>query len=136
MNDNVPDSSTETEAHHEEDIDPREDDLGRRKYLNVIVRTDVVRRCIGTHCAKALTEGSRECVEDVHGWRKPLCKPFIVALRLIQFIGFPSKYGEDSIRRAAAFDLVRERVGSKFLPGLPLVLLQSFIEDRLKVWSS
>ena len=97
---------------------------------------DVVWTHVETHRAKALTKGSGESVEDVHGWRKPLCEPFIAALRLIQLIGFPFKYGEDSIRRAATFDLVRERVGSKFLPGLPLVLLQSFIEDRLKVWSS
>ena len=30
------------EAHHEEDVDPREDDLRRRKYLRVIVRKIVV----------------------------------------------------------------------------------------------
>ena len=125
-----------TETRHEEDIDPREDDLGRRKYLDVIVGTDMVQKTVRTHRAKALTKGSGESVEDVHGWRKPLCKPFIAAMRLIQLVGFPLKHGEDSIRRATAVYLVRERVSSKFLPGLLLVLLQSLIENRLKIWSS
>ena len=35
------------ETHHEEDIDPREDDLGRGKHLNVIVRTDVYGNTLG-----------------------------------------------------------------------------------------
>ena len=121
------------EAHHEEDTDPREDDLGRRKYLRVIVRTLVVRKHTGTHCANTLTEGGGECVEDVDGRRKPLGESFIAALRLIEFVGFPSKYGEDSIRRATVFDLIRKRVGSKFFSSLPLVLLQSLIEDWLKI---
>ena len=122
------------ETHHEEDIDPSEDDLCREKYLNV--RKDVIRKRVGTHHADALSDGGRESVEDVHGRRKPLCESFIVALRLIQSVGFPLKYGEDSIWRATAFDLVRKRVGSKFFSGLLLVLLQSLIEDRLKTWSS
>ena len=91
---------------------------------------------MGTHRANALTEGGGESIEDIHGWRKPLGESFIAALRLIQLVGLPLEYGEDSIRRATAFDLLRERVCSKFLAGLPLVLLQSLIEDRLKVWSS
>ena len=124
------------EAHHEEDTDPREDDLGRRKYLRVIVRIVVVGKHMGTHRANALTESGRESVEDVHSWRKPLGESLIAALRLIQLVGLPLKYGEDSIRRAAAFDLLREWVGGKFFSGLPLVLLQSFIEDQLEIWSS
>jgi hypothetical protein len=123
------------ETHHEEDIDPSEDDLGRWKYLKVIVRADVLRKHVRTHRANALTKGGRESVENVHGWRKPLCESFIAALRSIQFVGFPLKYGEDSLRRSTAIDLICERVGGKFLSGLPLVLLQSLIEDRLKVWS-
>ena len=75
-----------------------------------------------THRANALTECGRESVEDVHRRRKPLRESFVVALRLIQLVCFPLKYGKDSIRRATAFDLLCERVGSKFLPGLPLVL--------------
>ena len=35
------------EAHYEEDIDTREDDLGRGKHLNVIVRTDVYGNTLG-----------------------------------------------------------------------------------------
>ena len=124
------------EAHHEEDTDPREDDLGRRKYLRVIVRIVVVGKHMGTHRANALTESGRESVEDVHGRRKPLGESLIASLRLIQLISFPLKYGEDCIRRAAAFDLLRKWVGGKFLSGLLLVLLQSLIEDRLKIWSS
>ena len=124
------------EVHHEENTDPREDDLGRRKYLRVIVRTLVVRKHMGTHCANTLTEGGGESVEDVNGRRKPLGESLIAALRLIQLVGLPLKYGEDCIRRAAAFDLLRERVGSQFLSSLLLVLLQSLIEDRLKIWRS
>ena len=124
------------EVHHEENTDPREDDLGRRKYLRVIVRTLVVRKHMGTHCANTLTEGGGESVEDVNGRRKPLGESLIAALRLIQLVGLPLKYGEDCIRRAAAFDLLREWVGGKFFSGLPLVLLQSFIEDQLEIWSS
>ena len=96
----------------------------------------MIRKRVGTHHADALSDGGRESIEDVHGRRKPLCESFIVALRLIQSVGFPLKYGEDSIWRATAFDLVRKRVGSKFFSGLLLVLLQSLIEDRLKTWSS
>ena len=64
-----PQSGTEQETYYEEYIYPREDDLGRRKYLKVIVRTDVVWTYVETHRAKALPEGGGECVEDVHGWR-------------------------------------------------------------------
>jgi hypothetical protein len=124
------------EAHHEEDIEPSEDDLGRREYLKANIRTAVIRQDDGTHHANALTKGGRKSIENVHGWRKPLCQSFVAALRFIQLVGFPLKYGEDSIGRATAFDLLRERVSSKFFSGLHLVLLQSLIEDRLKVWSS
>ena len=124
------------ETHHEEDVDPSEDDLRRGKYLNAIVRADVMPQHVGTHRANALTDGGRESVEDVHGRCKPLCESFVAALRSIQIVGFPLEYGEDSIRRATVFDLVRERVGSKILSGLLLVLLQGLIEDRLKIWSS
>ena len=96
----------------------------------------MIRQPVETHGANALTEGRRECVEDAHGWGKPLGESFIAALRLIQFVGFLLNYGEDSIRRATAFDLVCEWMGSKFFSGLPLVLLQGLIEDRLKIWSS
>ena len=125
------------ESHNKEDIDPSEDDLGRGKYLKVIIRTIVIRHHhVETHRANALTKGGRENVEDVHGWREPLCESFVAALRLIEFVGFPLKYGEDSIRMVTALDLFRERVGPKFLPGLLLVLLQRLIEDRLEIWSS
>jgi hypothetical protein len=124
------------ETHHEEDIDPSEDDLGRGKYLKVNVRKIVIRQHIVTYRAYALTKGSREGVQDIHSGRKPLCESFIAALSLIQFVGFPLKCGEDGIRRATAIDLLRERVSSEFFSGLPLVLLQSLIEDRLKIWSS
>ena len=124
------------ETYNEEYVDPREDDLGRGKYLKFIVKTDVIRTPVGTNRAKALAKGDRECVEDVHRWRKPLCEPFIAALRSIQFVGFPLKYGENGIRRVTSFDLLRERMGNKFFSGLPLVFLQSLIEDWLKIWSS
>ena len=78
---------------------------------------------MGTHRANALTEGGGESVEDIHGWRKPLRESFIAALRFIQLVGLPLKYGEDIIRRTTAFDLLRKRVVGKFLPGLPLVFL-------------
>ena len=91
---------------------------------------------VGTHNTNALTEGGRESVEDIDSGSKPLYKSFIAALRLIEFVGFPLKYGEDGVRRATALDLLRERVGCKFLPGLLLVLLQSLFQDRLKIWSS
>jgi hypothetical protein len=96
----------------------------------------VLQEHVRTHRSNALTKGGRKSVENVHGWRKPLCQSFVAALRLIQFVGFPLEYGEDSIGRATAFDLLRERVSSKFFSGLLPVLLQSLIEDRLKVWSS
>jgi hypothetical protein len=35
-------------AHHEEDIDPSEDDLGRGEYLKVIVRIIVIRQHVET----------------------------------------------------------------------------------------
>ena len=82
----------------------------------------MVRHRVGTYRANTLTKGSRECVKDVHGWCKPFGKSFIAALRLIQLVGFPLKHGENGIRRATAFDLLRERVGSEFFSGLPLVL--------------
>ena len=121
------------DTHHKEDIDPSEDDLGRGKHLKVKVRIGVVQQRGRTHHTNALTKGDRKSVEDVHGRRKPLGESFIAALRLIEFVGFPSKYGEDSIRRATVFDLIRKRVGSKFFSSLPLVLLQSLIEDWLKI---
>ena len=88
----------------------------------------------GTDRAKASTKGSRERVEDIHGWRKPLGESLIAALRSIEIVGFPLKYGEDSFRRIASSYLLRERVGNKVFFRLLLVLFQSFIEDRLKVW--
>ena len=91
---------------------------------------------VGIYRPNTHAKGGRECVEDIHGRRKPLGEPLITVLRLIEFIGFPLKNGEDSFRSIAAFNFLREWVGGKFFSGLPLVLLQSFIEDQLEIWSS
>jgi len=87
------------------------------------------------HQASALAKCGRERVEDVHGWIEPLCESLVAAPRLIQFIGFPFKSGEDSLRRIAAFDLSSEWVGSKVFAGLLLVLFQGLFEDWLKIRS-
>ena len=89
----------------------------------------MMRQQAGTHGADALSKGGRESVEDIHSWGKPLCESLVAALRLIEFVGFPFEYGEDSFRRIAAFYLLCEGVGSEFLSGLLLVFLQGPIED-------
>ena len=91
----------------------------------------MMRQDAGTHRANALTNGGREGVEDIHGWCKPLGNPLIASLRLIEFVGFPFKYGEDSFRRVTVFYLLCERIGSEFLSGLLLVFVQGPIEDWL-----
>src|SRR6266702_8107551 len=89
----------------------------------------------GTYRANTLAKGDRECVEDIYCGVKPPGESLIAALRLIEFVGFPLKYGEDSFRRITAFDLLRERVGRKFFLGLLLVLFQGPIKDWLKIWN-
>ena len=93
----------------------------------------MIRQDAGTRRTNALTNGGRESVEDIHGWRKPLCEPLIAALRLIEFVGFPFKYGEDSFRRVTVFYLLCEGIGSEFLSGLLLVFVQGPIEDWLVI---
>ena len=82
-----------------------------------------------THRSNALTKGGRESVEDIHSWREPLGESLIAASSLIEVVGLPFKYGEDSTRRNTAFNLLCEWVGRNILPGLPLVLSDGFIED-------
>ena len=120
------------DAHHKEDTDSRKDDLGGGKYLKLTLGQSVIWRRAETHRANALTKGGSESVEDIHGWRKPLCESLITTPRLTEIVGFPFKHCEDGFRRFAAFDLHRERVGNKLLSGLPLVLFQGLVEDWLK----
>jgi hypothetical protein len=87
------------------------------------------------HQSSALAKCGRERAEDIHGWIKPLGESLISAPRSIQFIGFPFKYGEDGLRRIAAFDLSSEGVGGQVFAGLLLILFQGLFEDWLKVWS-
>ena len=91
----------------------------------------MMRQDAGTHRADALTKGGREGVEDIYGWRKPLCESLIASLRSIEFVGFPFKYGEYSFRRVTAFYFLCEGVGAEFLSGLLLVFAQGPIEDWL-----
>ena len=74
------------------------------------------------HQASALAKSGRERIEDIHGWVKPLGQSFIAAPRLIQFIGFPFKYGEDCFGRIAAVDLSSKRVGSQIFASLLFIL--------------
>ena len=87
------------------------------------------------HQARALAKSGRERGEDIHGWTEPLSESLIAALRLIEFVSFPLKYGEDGFGRIAAFDLSSDWVGSQVFAGLLLILFHGFFEDRLKVWS-
>src|SRR6266702_508458 len=95
----------------------------------------MTRQQAGTYRANTLAKGDRECVEDIYCGVKPPGESLIAALRLIEFVGFPLKYGEDSSRRMAVFNLLCEWVGGKFFSGLLLVLFQGLIEDGLKNWS-
>ena len=92
-----------------------------------------MRQRAGTDRANARANGGRECAEDIHGRRKPLGESLVAALRLVEFAGFPLKYGEDGFRRVTGPYLRRERVSDKVLSGLLLVLYQSFFEDGLKI---
>ena len=74
------------------------------------------------HQAGALAKRGRERGEDIHGRIEPLSESLVATPRLIQFVGFPFKYGEDSSRRIAAFYLSRERVGSQIFASLLLIL--------------
>ena len=75
------------------------------------------------HRANAFAKGGRERVEDIHSWVEPLCESFIVGPRLIQFFGFPFKYGEDGFRRSAAIYFSSEWVGREVFSGLLLIPL-------------
>jgi hypothetical protein len=88
-----------------------------------------------TDHADALAKGGRDCVKDVHGWHKPLGESLIAAPRLIEFVGFSLKHGEDSVRRITTFNLLCKWVGGKIVSGL-LVLFEGLIEDRWIIWSS
>jgi hypothetical protein len=125
-------------THNEEDTNSRKYYSGRGKYLKVIVsiRRVLMQQHDGTDRANALAKGGRECVKDVHGWRKPLGESLIVALRLFEFVGFPLKHSEDGVRRITAFNLLCEWVGGKIVSGLLLVLFEGLIEDRWIIWSS
>ncbi|KAI9430458.1 hypothetical protein H4582DRAFT_2063799 [Lactarius indigo] len=67
--------------------------------------------------------GSRERIEDIHGWCKPLDESLIAALRLIEFVGFPLKHAEDSFRKESQFAIS----SASGWVGL--------IEDRSEIWS-
>ncbi len=95
----------------------------------------MMRQHAGTHRANTLAKGGRERVEDIYCGVKPLGESLIAALRLIEFVGFPLKYGEDGFRRMAGFNLLGEWVGGKFFSGLLLVLFQGLVEDWLEIWS-
>ncbi len=95
----------------------------------------MTRQQAGTYRANTLAKGDGECVEDIYCGVKPLGESLIAALRLIEFVGFPLKYGKDGFRRVAALNLLCECVASKFFSGLLLVLFQGLIEDWLKIWS-
>jgi len=80
-----------------------------------------------------------ERVEDIHSWVKPFGQSLIAAPRLIQLIGLPLQYGEDSSWDSfgiiTAFNLSSGWVGSQVFAGLLLILVQGLFEDWLKVWS-
>jgi hypothetical protein len=95
----------------------------------------MMRQRAGTDRTNTHANGGRECIEDIHGWRKPLGEPLIAVLRLIEFVGFPLKYCKNSFRSIAAFNLLCEWVCGKIFSGFLLVLFQGFIEDWLKFWS-
>lgn len=86
-----------------------------------------------THQACALAKCGRERVEDIHGRDKPLFQSLIAAPRLIQFINFPFKYGEDSFRRETVFYLDSEWVGSQVFARLLPILFQGIFEDWFEI---
>ena len=82
----------------------------------------VMRLVAVAHRAKAFAKGGRERVEYIHSWIEPLCESLVAALRLIQFSGFPFKYGEDGFGRSTAVYFSREWVGCEVFSGLLLIL--------------
>ena len=110
---------------YEENADPRKYDAGRRKHLKIQVNVraqigDEVTLIAGTHRTNTLSEGSRERVENIHGWSEPPGES-LVAL-LIYFVGLPLKYGKDGVGRIATVYLSSQRMGSKVFAGLLFVL--------------
>lgn len=122
-------------THDKEYTDSRKNNLCRGKYLKVIVGTQMnLDAVVGTYRTNALAEGGRQRVDDIHGWLKTLSESLIAALRLTEFVGFPLKYGENSLRRITAFYLLCEWVGGKIFSGLLLILFESLFEDWLETW--
>ena len=95
----------------------------------------VTKKYSSTHHPNASYKGGRECVDNVHSWREPFRESLIIVRRLIEFVGFPSKHGEDRFRGITDCYLFRERVGNEFFSGLSFVLFQGPIEYWLKIWS-
>ena len=83
---------------------------------------------IVAHQACDLAKRSRERAEDIHGWIEPLGESLVAVLALIQFIGYPLEYGEDSFGRITAIYLSSEWVGSQVFTGLLPILFQGFFE--------
>ena len=108
---------------HEENADSRKNDCGRREYLKLNVWALINNEDSSVaHQASALAKRGRESAEDIHGWIEPLSELIVATPGLIQFVGFPFKYGEDSSGRIAAFYLSSERVGKNIFAGLLLIL--------------
>lgn len=61
---------------------------------------------------------------------------WVTVLRLIEFVGFPFKHSEDTIRRSTVLDFRCERVGREILPGFLLGLFEVLLEDRLKFYTN
>ena len=100
-------------THYEKDRDSRKNDCGGGEHLKLRLGYRQVTSLVAVaHQADALAKCGRERAKNIHGRIEPLCKSLIAALRLIQFIGFPFKYGEDGLRRGAGIDLCSEWVGS------------------------
>ena len=107
--------------------------VGGNIYKLTLWHEQVTRLAAVTRQADALAKCGRQCVKDIHGWIEPLSESLIAAPRLIEFVGFPFKYGEDGFGRIAGFDLSSERVGGQVFASLLLILFQGLFEDRLKV---
>lgn len=71
-------------THYEENTDSRKDDADRGEYLKINVKAKTVTgHLAGTHRTNTLPEGSREGVEDIHGWSEPLGESLITPARVI-----------------------------------------------------
>jgi hypothetical protein len=82
------------------------------------------------HHPNTITEGRRECEQDVYSGIQPLCPPFIGAL--IKRLDLGSEHGDDGTGRVARLQLGGEGMGGNICLRLLFVLVQSGSKYRLE----